>query len=114
MDLQDDLPKLATELKTDLLRVAQEAVMNVVKHAQAKHLTVQLAYRNNLIQLKICDDGQGILPNRYRDERGDTSGFGLFAMKERVERHGGTLQIDSHPQSGTSVMVTIEFKNSGV
>jgi PAS domain S-box-containing protein len=114
LDLQDDLPRLATEVKTDLLRVAQEAVMNVVKHAQAKHLTVNLTYRNNKIQLKVLDDGQGILPSRYREEGGDVGGFGLFAMKERVERHGGTLQIDSHPKSGTSVVVTIEFKNSGV
>lgn len=114
VDLQDDLPDLTTDLKTDLLRVSKEAVMNVVKHAQAKHLTVQLAYRNNIIQLKVCDDGKGILPSRYREGGRGTSGFGLFAMKERVERHGGTLQIDSHPQSGTSVIATIEFKNSGV
>jgi signal transduction histidine kinase len=100
-------------LKTDLLRVVQEAVMNVVKHAHAKHLTIQLAYKANQIELKIKDDGRGFTVGHARIGGEDGGGFGLTAMRERLARHGGTLQIDSHPQRGTRIIASVGFGDTG-
>jgi PAS domain S-box-containing protein len=111
LKVQDDLPHIPQDLQSDLLRVSQEAVMNVIKHAQAKHLTISLGYKDNQIVLKICDDGRGFSPNNVSMDREEGSGFGLLAMQERAERYGGRLQIESQPQFGTCITASIEYKD---
>ena len=113
IEVQDELPQFPAELKTDLLRVAQEAVMNVVKHADAKHLTIRLKYQANDIELQIEDDGRGFLVGHTRIGGEEGGGFGLTAMRERMARHGGTLGIDSHPQCGTRIIASVESGNAG-
>jgi PAS domain S-box-containing protein len=113
VEAQDELPRIPIELQTDLLRVVQEAVMNVVKHAQAKHLTVKLRHEDNKIELDIKDDGRGFSIDRASIDPVDFSGFGLTAMEERMARHGGEFQIWSHPQRGTHIVATVNHGHSG-
>jgi len=109
----DDLARFPLELETDLLRVVQEGVMNVVKHAQAQHLDINLNCENGQIELQIKDDGRGFLVDLAKPGRRDGSGFGLIAMQERIARHGGTLQVDSQPQRGTRIIAKLELQHKG-
>jgi signal transduction histidine kinase len=85
----------------EFLRVAQEAIHNVKKHAWAWHLSVQLEYRPNEVALEVRDDGRGFAANRKPES---TSGhYGLTGMKERAAAIGGTLEVSSEPGAGTTV-----------
>jgi len=83
----------------EIVRVAQEAIHNVKKHAAAKHLTVQLEYGRGEIALEVRDDGCG-----FRAEIESPAGhYGLTGMRERAAAIGGTLEVTSEPGSGTTV-----------
>jgi signal transduction histidine kinase len=88
-----------------LLRVAQEAVANALKHARAKKVVVALNYLPEQIQLSIRDDGVGFDP----DLAGSVSGghFGLLDMRERTEKIGGQFVLCSRPGQGTEVLISL-------
>ena len=111
--IDNDLPDIPPALKIDLLRVMQEAVMNTIKHAQAKRLTVQLKYKDNIIHMKVCDDGLGFPQDYLKKDKTALNGFGLIAMQERIQRHGGKIRFDSQPQRGTCVIAAVGFENPG-
>ncbi|HUN31555.1 MAG TPA: sensor histidine kinase [Trebonia sp.] len=90
---------MATEVV--LLRVGQEALSNVRKHARARSVTVQLSYDPLTVALEVSDDGQGF------DPAGVDGGFGLRGMRSRVAEVGGTLTVDSQPGRGTQVSVAV-------
>ncbi len=92
------LPAPARDL--EMLRIAQEALQNAVKHAHARHVTVTLRGDYGRLLLEIEDDGVGFDPagEGIRSRR-----LGLTSMEERAERIGGTLEIDSAPEKGTTV-----------
>lgn len=91
-----------------LLRVIQEACNNAVKHAQASYLEVKVSYLEKKIVLVIKDNGKGFDVNAIPDEtRDDNSGFGLSMMKERVYLLSGTISIESSPENGCSIIVSI-------
>jgi signal transduction histidine kinase/ligand-binding sensor domain-containing protein len=83
----------------EILRVAQEAIHNVKKHAGAKHLFVQLEYGPGEIALEVRDDGQGFATG----EPPAPGHFGLTGMRERAAAIGGTLEVTSDPGGGTTV-----------
>jgi signal transduction histidine kinase len=101
---------ITTELETDLLRVAQEAIANSVKHAAAHTLTVHLHDDGRHLALHIRDDGRGFEAHAAR--KLDDSGFGLTAMRERMERHGGHLVVHSTPGQGTEIIAYVEREHS--
>ena len=109
VEVQPDLPDFPEELENDLLRITQEAVMNVVKHAHAKNLSLKLNFTDHQIRLTVEDDGRGFQPKQIKNNRSDGGGFGLISMQERIARHGGKYFIDSSPQCGTSIIVEIAF-----
>ena len=109
IEVQDALPELPEDLETDLLRIALEAVMNVVKHAQATNLIIQLDYKDSVVRMSIQDDGRGFLPEQVSQSAYSSSGFGLVTMKERISRHGGALDIRSIPQFGTRIIAEVRF-----
>jgi signal transduction histidine kinase len=96
---------LPMRIESNLLRIAQEAITNAVKHAKARHITVQLAYETNGTRLKISDDGCGFRVESAPD--GKTGHFGLMGMRERVDKISGTLELISAPGEGTSVDVFV-------
>ena len=87
----------------EFLRVAQEAIHNVKKHAGARHLSVQLEYRPEAIALEVRDDGRGFAAGLASQP----GRFGLTGMKERAAAIGGTLEITSEPGAGTTVRLLL-------
>jgi signal transduction histidine kinase/streptogramin lyase len=90
----------------EFLRVAQEAIHNVKKHARATHLFVQLEYGPEAVTLEVRDDGRGFAVGGETPpaaEREATGHFGLTGMRERAAAIGGTLEVTSAPGAGTAV-----------
>jgi signal transduction histidine kinase len=99
----DELPAISPDVEQGVYRVAQEAVTNVVKHANAKNLTVRLALIEGKVMLTVLDDGVGF----DREKNNGSSHFGLAGMQERAELVGGELKIVSKPGDGTLIQLTI-------
>jgi PAS domain S-box-containing protein len=94
--------RLADDVETNLYRIAQEALHNVVKHAQAHAVSVLLSRRDDQAMLTIEDDGRG-----FELAAPQGAGFGLVSMRERATLVGGELEIDSTPGVGTSIFVRV-------
>jgi signal transduction histidine kinase len=98
-----DAEWLPLAVQQELYKVAQEALNNSLKHAKARNLQVCLQLKDDTVRLEIVDDGTGFDPSTA--EAG--GGLGLPGMRERVQRIGGQLQIDSAPGQGTTVSVEV-------
>ena len=98
-DLEDRLPLAAEEV---LYRIAQEALHNVVKHAAARQVRVEIRQRDGGVQLRVADDGKGFDPAKVPDGH-----LGLAGMRARTERVGGTFACESEPGSGTTIEVVL-------
>ena len=104
--------RLDPEIETNLYRIAQEALNNVLKHANASNVSVLLHTRKKEIVLIIEDDGDGF-DFVYRPESSSKfGGFGLVGMHERAAILNGKLEIESSPGSGTSIIVHVPLKRS--
>lgn len=95
---------LAMPLETTLLRIAQASLANVAQHASASHAELTLTYLEDWVGLDIVDDGRGFDPAAI--ER--PGAFGLVSLRERVEKLGGTLTVESHEGAGTAIAVSFE------
>jgi signal transduction histidine kinase len=98
--------QLPPEMEAGLYRLAQEALNNTLRHAQARHVLVSLRQRNGSLTLEIADDGRGFDPIAARHVT--PGGLGLRGMEERVARLGGTLTVDSSPGQGTRIRVEVQ------
>jgi len=96
-------PSLIDDAAIMVFRLVQESLVNIVKHARATHVRVEVAVRNDELLITVEDNGVGIDPDR-RDAVGS---HGLAMMRHRVRSFGGTLDIDSPPQGGTRVRARI-------
>jgi signal transduction histidine kinase len=85
-----------------LLRMAQEALRNVERHSQATRVSVRLATRDDLLELRIADNGVGFDPHTPRPEH-----YGLVGLREQADLIGAELRIDTGPQLGTTISVTL-------
>lgn len=94
---------LATEIEVTLVRVLQEALANVAKHAHAQQVNVTLSYMSDRILLDVQDDGDGL--HATTPDPRHSMGFGLQSMRERVTNLGGTLNLESEPGSGTTLVI---------
>ncbi|MET7278613.1 sensor histidine kinase [Kribbella sp. NPDC005582] len=94
---------LSEEVESTLLRAAQEALANVAKHARATRVGVTLSFLDAHAALDIHDNGTGFTPKPDSDD----GGFGLIAMRQRVEALGGLLSVESEPGRGTTVAVIV-------
>ncbi|MFG1646093.1 sensor histidine kinase [Amycolatopsis sp. NPDC049252] len=94
-----DVRPLLPDVEVTLYRVAQEALANAEKHAKASRIGLTLSYSDEVVLLDVVDDGVGFSPG----DRGDGTGFGLEAMRHRVQRVAGTLSVESAPGRGTAV-----------
>jgi signal transduction histidine kinase/ligand-binding sensor domain-containing protein len=101
---------LDAEMEREILRVAQEAIHNVKKHAGAKELTVQLEYGSAKIALEVRDDGRGFQVNKELEavlKRDGPGHYGLTGMRERAATIGGKLEMTSEPGVGTTVRLAV-------
>jgi len=96
---------LRETIEENLLRIAQEAMTNVVKHSQATIAEVELDYGPNNVTLRVKDNGKGFQQSQCA---GPTDGhFGLLGISERAKRLGADLSIQSEPGGGTVLMVKV-------
>ena len=99
-------PRLPPVVETALFRIAQEALTNVAKHAQAKKVTLTLEAVTGGVRLTITDDGMGF-DSTALSQSGEQPGWGLITMRERAEAVGGHLLIESKPGKGTRITVEV-------
>jgi signal transduction histidine kinase len=93
--------RLPTEVETALYRIVQEALTNVVKHAQATAVSIVLARQDGIVTAVIEDDGRGFNPGRTHD------GLGLLGMGERLALLGGKMKIESSHGAGTTIVAEL-------
>ena len=93
--------RLPTEVETALYRIVQEALTNVVKHAQATAVSIVLARHEGVVTAVIEDDGRGFNPGGTRD------GLGLLGMGERLALLGGKMKIESSHGAGTTIVAEL-------
>ncbi|HVX28763.1 MAG TPA: triple tyrosine motif-containing protein, partial [Parafilimonas sp.] len=96
--------RLPREYELALYRITQELINNVLKHAAAKNVSLQIGYRDKRIILMIEDDGKGF------DVSAHKNGYGLKNLDARTKLLHGTLHLDSMPGKGTSILIEIPFQ----
>lgn len=107
---QESGRRLLPNVEMALFRVAQEALTNIVKHAEARQVEITLTSQDSHFNLIICDDGKGFdLPalRRSRQENDARPSWGLINMRERAEAVRGHFQIESQPGDGTQITVQV-------
>jgi signal transduction histidine kinase len=87
---------------TGLFRILQEALTNVMRHAQAHTVQIELVHEGRQLRMTVIDDGAGFAVDAARP-----ASFGLVGMRERVLMLGGCMTLDSEPGEGTSLSVAI-------
>jgi signal transduction histidine kinase len=104
VDLEAQLgdERLPAEVETTLYRLVQEALTNIVKHAEASRVSILLVRHSASATVVIEDDGQGFDPGELREE-----GMGIIGMRERVELHEGRLTVESTPGSGATLVAEV-------
>jgi signal transduction histidine kinase len=101
------MPKaLNPEAELAIFRIVQEACQNVVRHADAKSLRLNLTYSGNSVDVGIVDDGRGFV---FDDAK---IGLGLVGIRERTQVVGGELSVETAPGRGTRVMFSIPLQVS--
>lgn len=104
----DSFPRLPPETELALFRIAQEALMNTAKHADAGLATITLGHEPGTARFSVADDGKGFTtPSHPRQQH---PGWGMTIMRERAELVGGTFTIDSRPGQGTTVTIEIPLE----
>ena len=97
--------RLPSEVETALYRVVQESLTNIVKHANARNISVSLARRESTVAAVIEDDGAGFDQRAVRED-----GVGLLGMRERLALLDGRLEIESRPGAGTTVVAEVPLR----
>jgi signal transduction histidine kinase len=107
MEAPEELPPLPAAVEVACYRIAQEAITNVARHAQAKACRVHLSVdrRAGVLEVEITDDGAGVPEVRV-------AGVGLSSMRERAEELGGTLAVEPGPEGGTCVLARLPLSTS--
>lgn len=104
LDVAPDVDELPPAIEQNLYRIAQEALENVIRHANARHVALHLRHTGGGLTLTVEDDGTGFEPQGAQAE----TGYGLRGMRERADEIGATLTFDSRPGAGTVVKVVLE------
>lgn len=114
INIQSSLPqkRLPVPVEVALFRVAQEAIVNIERHSQARNAGIVLEQQDSLLRMQVWDDGKG-----FASETGgnglDVSGVGLEGMRERVRLIGGSMDILSAPGRGTTIKVAVPVDEEG-
>ena len=108
VDVPDNLPPLSDARAIGMFRILQEALTNVMRHAQAHTVEISLTLEEGVMCLTIADDGVGFVQHKGRPVS-----FGLVGMRERVLMLGGRLELDSEPGEGTTLRAYIPLHQVG-
>lgn len=99
--------RLSSEMELTLFRIAQEAMNNVRKHADADHVVTTVELTDSVVRLKVEDNGKGFNPPTLTDHPAAAGKLGLIGMHERARLLGGSLVVKSEPGKGTRVIVNV-------
>jgi len=102
---------LAPKTEAELLRIAQEAVTNAVRHAKPSHIAIELRFSARDLEMMVKDDGCGFNGQPHAQSSGPEGHFGLTGMRERAAEIGGTLEIESTPGEGTRVTASVPLES---
>ena len=108
-----DGARLPAETEIVLYRIAQEALTNVSRHANARSVNVLLERRNGHAILVVEDDGQGFDAEQVRETAMPGAKLGILGMEERAGLVGGTLTVESRPGAGAAVFVEVPLEKNG-
>jgi signal transduction histidine kinase len=107
LSVQRESGTLPHEIRHEILWIGKEAMANILKHAHATKVHIELLCGNKKVQLCIDDNGHGFQPTPWsRNKKGS---FGLISMRKRAERLGGTVEIDSQRGKGTRVVAVVPY-----
>lgn len=87
-----------------IYRIIQEAMINAVKHSEGDRVELSIKRNNNVLDVKIIDNGKGFDPEEFSDKH-----FGISIMSERILLLGGSFQVNSEPGQGTRIYITVPF-----
>lgn len=102
-----ELPELSTTVALSIYRLVQEALTNIVKHAAASRVAVNVTREDGHICVEVGDNGQGFVQDMETERPRRRGGIGLVSMRERAELLGGTLEIETSPGKGTRLTARI-------
>jgi two-component system NarL family sensor kinase len=101
---------LSAEEELNIYRIAQETIQNCLKHANATNINFTLSYEPERFVMKISDDGVGFDMNKVVEMKG----AGFQNIYERAERIGGNLDVQSAPEQGSTIILTLNPKENGI
>jgi len=107
MSLPDQLPEITSLIEQAFYRIAQEALENIVRHAQAESVRMELKLSGDELILNISDDGKGL----NLSQASETEHLGLQGMQERAKNVGGRLEVNSQPLYGTTICFVVRVNN---
>ncbi len=105
---QSTIPRVGTAMEMTVLRITQEALLNIARHSQANHVMLSLQCEADAMLLAIEDNGVGI---QMMKEPNLLDSHGLMIMRERAEAVGGTLKVVSAPTKGTRIEATLPLQH---
>jgi signal transduction histidine kinase len=108
-----DIPDMNKNTELTLYRIAQEAITNIIRHAGAKNVFVDIDVLKNKVRLKVKDDGTGFDSRKLEAADVRTRSLGLLIMKERALQAGGSLRFESETGKGTRVLATLPIRPKG-
>ena len=111
MEASEPAQRLPTHIEVALFRIVQEALANVAKHSQARHVDVRLAHDERHMTITVTDDGRGFDVAPALGRAGPFESVGLLGMQERARLLGGRLEVLSHDGGGTVVRVEISLND---
>jgi signal transduction histidine kinase len=106
-EFEEPLARLPFEVEIAVYRAVQEAVNNVVRHAQAEHVLIEVAVTRGVLEIDIEDDGVGFDVLEVGGPEAGGRGLGILGMHERMELIGGSSKVTSSPGGGTRVSLRV-------
>ncbi len=106
----ETLPELQEDVRTDVFRIVQEALTNISRHANANFAYVRVSCPIGKLVLEIGDNGKGM--NQGQAPMEQPTGLGMVGMRERVRNHGGTFNVNSQLEGGTSILIEIPLPSN--
>jgi PAS domain S-box-containing protein len=102
-----DVPRLAPDLEIACFRIVQESVTNVLRHAQARHIWIELQQEDTELSVAIRDDGIGFDVAAMQERARLGGSVGILAIRERIDLLGGQLEVESTPGQGTRIVARL-------
>ncbi len=106
-EVSENKRELPLEIETAVLRIGQESLANIKKHAQATEVKVELGFDKSNVILTIRDNGVGFVSDSNNKGTQEHRGFGLISMQDRTKSLGGTFEVQSEEGQGTVIKIVI-------